>query len=63
VLPPAKSERLDGWVQALVDGCLASPVIARALAAKEHWCEVPFTIPWEEGLAVGRIDLLFVEDE
>ena len=49
-------------VQALVDSCLASPALARALASGQLWREVPFTIPWEEGLAVGRIDLLFVED-
>ncbi len=49
-------------VQALVEQCLASPAVARAVAAEECWREVPFTIPWEEGLAVGRMDLLFVQD-
>jgi ATP-dependent exoDNAse (exonuclease V) beta subunit len=49
-------------VQELVAQCLASPSIARAVAAEQCWREVPFTIPWENGLAVGRIDLLFVED-
>jgi hypothetical protein len=54
-------ERRDE-VQALVERCLASPAVARAVAAQRYWREVPFTIPWEDGLAVGRIDLLFVED-
>src|ERR1035437_8284510 len=49
-------------VQELVAQCLASPSIASAVAAEQCWREVPFTIPWENGLAVGRIDLLFVED-
>jgi len=49
-------------VQALVEQCLASPAVARAVAAEECWREVPFTIPWEDGLAVGRMDLLFVQD-
>jgi ATP-dependent exoDNAse (exonuclease V) beta subunit len=49
-------------VHELVAQCLASPSIARAVAAEQCWREVPFTIPWEDGLAVGRIDLLFVED-
>lgn len=49
-------------IQALVEQCLASPAVARAVAAEASWREVPFTIPWEDGLAVGRIDLLFVED-
>jgi ATP-dependent exoDNAse (exonuclease V) beta subunit len=54
-------ERQDE-VQALVEQCLASPVVARALAADECWREVPFTIPWENGLAVGRMDMLFIEN-
>ena len=50
-------------VQALVARCLASPAVARAIEAQHYWREVPFTIPWDEGLAVGRMDLLFVENE
>jgi hypothetical protein len=49
-------------VQTLVERCLASPAVARAAAAERYWREVPFTIPWEDGLAVGRMDLLFIED-
>jgi ATP-dependent helicase/nuclease subunit A len=48
-------------VQTLVERCLASPAVARAVASAHYWREVPFTIPWEDGLAVGRMDLLFVE--
>ena len=50
-------------VSELVRRCLASPVIGRAISAGEYWREVPFTIPWDGGRAVGRIDLMFVEDE
>jgi ATP-dependent exoDNAse (exonuclease V) beta subunit len=49
-------------VQLLVERCLLSPAVARAVASERYWREVPFTIPWEDGLAVGRMDLLFVED-
>jgi ATP-dependent helicase/nuclease subunit A len=49
-------------VALLVERCLASPAVARAVASGRYWREVPFTIPWEGGLAVGRMDLLFVED-
>ena len=52
----------EAEVESLARNCLASPAIARALATDRYWREVPFTIPWEDGLAVGRMDLLFVEN-
>ena len=52
----------EAEVRTLVERCLASPVTARALVARQMWREVPFTIPWEDGLAVGRMDMLFEED-
>ena len=57
--------RLGGQVAevvALAERCLAAAVLERAIASAECWREVPFAIPWDGGLAVGRIDLLFVED-
>jgi ATP-dependent helicase/nuclease subunit A len=41
--------------------CLASPVVARALAADELWCEVPYTRRVDDGYATGRIDVVFRE--
>jgi ATP-dependent exoDNAse (exonuclease V) beta subunit len=43
--------------------CLASPVVARALAANELLREVPYTLRVEDGYATGRIDLAFREDD
>ena len=43
--------------------CLASPVVARALAADELWREVPYTRRVADGYATGRIDLVFREGD
>jgi ATP-dependent exoDNAse (exonuclease V) beta subunit len=43
--------------------CLASPVVARALAADELWREVPYTLRVSDGYATGRIDLVFREGD
>jgi ATP-dependent helicase/nuclease subunit A len=43
--------------------CLASPVVARALAADELWREVPYTVRVADGYATGRIDLVFREGD
>jgi ATP-dependent exoDNAse (exonuclease V) beta subunit len=43
--------------------CLASPVVARAVAADELWREVPYTRRVADGYATGRIDLVFQEKE
>ena len=47
----------------LARACLASPVVARALAADELWREVPYTRRVEDGYATGRIDLVFREGD
>jgi ATP-dependent exoDNAse (exonuclease V) beta subunit len=41
--------------------CLASPVVARALAADDIWREVPYTLRVADGYSTGRIDLVFRE--
>jgi ATP-dependent exoDNAse (exonuclease V) beta subunit len=43
--------------------CLASSVVARALAADELWREVPYTCRVSDGYATGRIDLIFREGD
>lgn len=50
-------------VREMVESCLASPVVARALAADELWREVPYTLRVEDGYATGRIDVVFREGE
>jgi len=47
----------------LARACLASPVVARALAADELWREVPYTRHVSDGYATGRIDLVFREGD
>lgn len=47
----------------LARACLASPVVARALAADELWREVPYTRRVADGYATGRIDLVFREGD
>ena len=49
-------------VLALVNACLASPVVARARQAERLWCEVPYTLRVDDGYATGRIDLVFEEN-
>lgn len=46
----------------MAKACLASPVVARALAADEMWREVPYTVRVSDGYATGRIDLVFREE-
>ena len=43
--------------------CLASPVVARALAADELWREVPYTLRVSDGYSTGRLDMVFREGE
>jgi ATP-dependent helicase/nuclease subunit A len=50
-------------VRAMVDACLASPVVARARAAAVVWNEVPYTVRVPEGYATGRIDMVFREGD
>jgi ATP-dependent exoDNAse (exonuclease V) beta subunit len=47
----------------LARACLASPVVARALAADELWREVPYTRRVEDGYATGRIDFVLREGD
>ena len=47
----------------MAEACLASPALARALAADELWREVPYTTRVEDGYATGRIDLVFREGD
>ncbi len=54
-------EGATGEVLELTEACLASPVVARALAADELWREVPYTVRVADGYATGRIDLVFRE--
>src|SRR5262249_55647204 len=42
---------------------LASPMVARALAADELWREVAYTRRVADGYATGRIDLVFREGD
>jgi ATP-dependent helicase/nuclease subunit A len=52
-----------GEVLEMARACLASPVVARALAADELWREVPYTRRVADGYATGRIDLVFREGD
>jgi ATP-dependent helicase/nuclease subunit A len=56
-------EAAAGEVRAMVDACLASPVVARARAAEGVWNEVPYTVRVPEGYATGRIDVVFREGD
>jgi ATP-dependent helicase/nuclease subunit A len=42
--------------------CLASPAVQRAIASRSFKREVPFTVSSVNGVAVGRLDLLFTEN-
>jgi ATP-dependent helicase/nuclease subunit A len=53
-------EHVDEVAQ-MVEACLASNAVARALAASAYWREVPYTRRIEGGYATGRIDLVFQE--
>jgi ATP-dependent helicase/nuclease subunit A len=46
----------------LLEAALASPVMARAQGAREHFSELPFVLHHEGRLLEGVIDLAFVED-
>jgi ATP-dependent helicase/nuclease subunit A len=48
-------------ILAMAEACLSSPALARALAADEFWCEVPYTTQVDDGYATGRIDLVYRE--
>jgi ATP-dependent helicase/nuclease subunit A len=56
-------EHATDEVLAMVEACLASPVVARARAAVRRWTEVPYTLRVDDGYATGRIDLVFREGE
>jgi ATP-dependent helicase/nuclease subunit A len=57
-IPEAADEVLE-----VARACLASPVVARALAADELWTEVPYTRRVADGYATGRIDLVFRDED
>ena len=50
-------------VRAMVDACLASDAVQRAVAADEAWREVPYMIATDDGFESGRIDLLIREGD
>jgi ATP-dependent exoDNAse (exonuclease V) beta subunit len=56
-------EEAAGEVHAMVESCLASPVVARARAARAVWHEVPYTVRVDGGYATGRIDMVFREGD
>lgn len=58
-IPGAEAE-----LSLLVRECLASPVLRRAVASPSVHREVPFMVPAPSGgYAVGRVDLVFREDD
>ena len=46
-------------VTELARRCLASPTVKRALELGTYKREVPFTVPTENGFALGRVDMVF----
>ena len=43
--------------------CLDSPTVKRALELGTYRREVPFTVPTDDGFALGRVDMVFSDEE
>ena len=43
--------------------CLDSPTVKRALESGTYRREVPFTVPTDDGFALGRVDMVFSDEE
>ena len=43
--------------------CLDSPTVKRALELGTYQREVPFTVPTDDGFALGRVDMVFSDED
>ena len=55
------AEEHEAEIREWAANCLGSEAVARAVAADEMHCEVPFTVKVDDHFEVGRIDLLIRE--